>query len=44
MNTKIKNIVDKIIRVIKPKNLDGWHEEFIVHLASVLKPKVYVEL
>lgn len=23
---------------------DNWHEEFIIHLASVLRPKVYVEL
>ncbi len=23
---------------------EGWHEDFIVHLASVLKPRVYVEL
>lgn len=23
---------------------DNWHEDFIVHLASILQPKVYVEL
>jgi predicted O-methyltransferase YrrM len=26
------------------KNINNWHEDFIVHLAKVLKPNVYVEL
>ena len=26
------------------KNNDSWHEDFIIHLWQVLKPKVYVEL
>ncbi|NDK09868.1 class I SAM-dependent methyltransferase [Candidatus Gracilibacteria bacterium] len=29
--------------LIKSSN-DNWHEDFIVHLAKVLKPNVYVEL
>ena len=29
----------------EPANVpENWHEDFIVHLASILRPKVYVEL
>ncbi len=25
-------------------NQENWHEDFIVHLASIIRPKTYVEL
>lgn len=37
----------KSIRLVSPKLKiapNNWHEDFIVYLASVMKPKVYVEL
>lgn len=39
----IKSQRDIILRLpVDPGN--NWHENFIVHLASILRPKVYVEL
>jgi len=38
---------NKSIKLVSPKSKitpNNWHEDFIVHLASILKPKVYVEL
>jgi predicted O-methyltransferase YrrM len=41
--------VEKIYGLIRPKQgqydwRDNWHEDFIVHLAKITKPSVYVEL
>ncbi len=38
---------NKSIKLVSPKSKitpNNWHEDFIVHLAAILKPKVYVEL
>jgi hypothetical protein len=36
---KIKNLL------MKPNfPPDNWHEDFIVHLAHIIKPEIYVEL
>ena len=40
----MKNIFQKVKNIILQKQPDSWHEDFIVHIASVLQPKVYVEL
>ncbi len=37
----MKKIKDTTSRTTTPVN---WHEDFIVHLARVYRPKVYVEL
>ena len=39
MFSKNKNTIE-----LKTEILENWHEDFIVHLASILKPKTYVEL
>ena len=51
MNIKqkiISNLVDHkkdpFIDLAKTKNETEWHHEFILHLASILRPKIYIEL
>ncbi len=32
-------------KIILPENTQGnWHEDFIIHLASIIRPRIYVEL
>lgn len=39
MFTKNKNTIE-----LKAEIQENWHEDFIVHLASIFRPKTYVEL
>lgn len=46
---KIKQIIRKKLNQIlgikeQVEKYQSWHEDFIVHLAKIIKPKVYVEL
>lgn len=47
-NFKIINIFSKLHKIFlakKNQNIAGnWHEDFIIHLASIIRPKIYLEL
>jgi hypothetical protein len=40
----MNNIFTKIKNILLQTNTDSWHEDFIIHIAQVLKPDLYVEL